>query len=104
MNFFLLNNRTNEDYEIYNIEKIYKKCVLDEESWKELKNIFDIFDTFGNETIEVGKFFRKLTSSHQYRHLLKKDAIYFPNIHRHYPLQKIIFELENKIKISFSVC
>ena len=51
MNFFLLNNRTNEDYEIYNIDKIYKKCVLEEEAWNDLKSIFDIFDTFGNETI-----------------------------------------------------
>jgi hypothetical protein len=48
MNLFLLNNRTNLDYENYNVEKITKKCTLDEETWKDLKEVFIIFDTFGN--------------------------------------------------------
>lgn len=30
MNLFLLNNRTNLDYENYNVEKIHKRCVVDE--------------------------------------------------------------------------
>lgn len=98
MNLFLLNNRTNDDYENYNTEKIFKKCVFDDESWNELKQIFDLFDTFGNETIQISKFFKKLKNI-KFKNLIEQDVICFPNLKRSYSLKKILFELENKKKI-----
>lgn len=48
MNLFLLNSRTNMDYENYNIQRVSKQCVFGEQNWAELKEIFVVFDTFGN--------------------------------------------------------
>lgn len=93
MNLFLLNNRTIEDYENYNVEKVFRKCVLEIQTWKQLKEVFEIFDTFGNQTIQVNKFFQKLKISPQYRTLLSQNVIYYPNIKRYYSLGKILFEL-----------
>jgi hypothetical protein len=29
MNLFLLNNRTSEDYDSYDVERVFRKCVLE---------------------------------------------------------------------------
>lgn len=50
------------------------------------------------------KFFHKLKISPQYKLLLEKEVIFFPNIKRHYTLGKILFELENKTDIIDKHC
>jgi hypothetical protein len=91
MNLFLLNNRTNNEYETYNVQNTVKKCVLDDETWKSLRDVFSLFDTFGNETIQLKQFFHKLKTSVGYKTLLQNDAVEFPTIKRSYPLKKVLF-------------
>ena len=91
MNLFLLNSRSSFDYENFKIDKTIKTRVLDEETWSDLKEIFDLFDTFGNETIQLKNLFQKLKINVQYKNLLNKEAIYFPAIQRYYTLRKVFF-------------
>lgn len=76
-----------------------QRCVLDDESWKDLKEIFELFDTFGNENIQLKQFLHKFKTSSRYNNLLEKEVIHFPAIQRSYSLKKILFEIEHKLQI-----
>jgi hypothetical protein len=58
-----------------------------------------MFDTFGNETIQLKQFLNKIKIGVQYKYLLDLDVLAFQNINRTYTLRKILFEVENKLNI-----
>lgn len=61
-------------------------CILPEESWQKLKNIFDTLDTFGNEQINLKAFFKKVKNNPSSISLLSTPAISYPEIKRIYTL------------------
>ena len=80
-----------------------KICVLSEDIWKNLKYIFDTLDTFGNERISMKVFLQRIKSSALSITLLSQKAIFYPSIERTYTLEKIFFDLENKVKFEEKV-
>jgi len=77
---------------------IFNVPILPEETWMKLKNIFDTLDTFGNEKICVQAFFHKIKNNASSIGLLSTPAVEFPEINRIYSLEKVIFDLENKME------
>ena len=50
--------------------RVKKRCILSEESWKDLKAIFSTLDTFGDETIYLGPFIYKVKNNYGNRNLI----------------------------------
>jgi len=65
-----------------------------------MKTIFDTLDTFGNETIHIYPFFKKLKAYHSNPSLIFTPVIDFPEINRIYTLKKVVFDLENKFSFN----
>ncbi len=68
-----------------------------------MKNIFNTLDTFGNETIPIYPFFKKLKTCHSNPSLIFTPVIEFPEIKRIYTLKKVVFDLEHKFKFNDKV-
>lgn len=79
------------------------KCILPDEAWKSLRAIFDTLDTFGNEKICMKSMLQKIKNSPNCVSLLSSPAVEYPTIDRQYTLEKIFFDIDNKMKFEQKV-